>query len=208
MRHHDLVIIGTGSGNMVVDDTFADLDVALIEERQFGGTCVNSGCIPSKLLSYTAELADDVAGADDFDIDADLRRLRWRDLRDRVFQRTDGIAERGQQGREEAGFITVYTGHAVFIGPRRVRVGEQEFEADQIVVAVGGRPIVPDVVTASGLPYQTSNTVMRIDEPPTQLAVLGGGYIAAELAHVFAAAGAQITIIEKGDTLLGGPQDA
>lgn len=208
MRHHDLVIIGTGSGNMVVDDTFADLDVAIIEERKFGGTCVNYGCIPSKLLAYTAELADDIAGADDFDIDADLQRVRWQDLRDRVFQRTDSIADEGQQGREESDFITVYTGHAVFTGPRQLRVGAQDIEADQIVVAVGGRPIVPAAVADSGLPYETSDTVMRIDAPPTRLAVLGGGYIAAELAHVFSAAGSAITIIEKNDTLLGGPQDS
>jgi mycothione reductase len=208
MRHHDLVIIGTGSGNMVVDDTFSDLDVAIIEERKFGGTCVNYGCIPSKLLAYTAELTDSIAGSEDFDIDADLRRLRWQGLRDRVFTRTDGIADDGKQGREESEFITVYTGHAVFVGPRRLRIGETEIEADQIVVAAGGRPIVPDAVTASGLPYETSNTVMRIDEPPRRLVVLGGGYIAAELAHVFSAAGSEIIIIEKSDTLLGGPQDA
>ena len=216
MRHHDLVIIGTGSGNMVIDDTFAHLDVALIEERKFGGTCVNYGCIPSKLLSYTAELVDDVVGADAFDIDAEYRRLRWRDLRDRVFTRTDGIAEEGQQGREDSDFITVYTGHAQFIGPRQLRVtglgadgdADVEIEADQVVIAVGGRPVVPGLVTDSGLPYETSNTVMRIDEPPRRLAVLGGGYVAAELAHVFSAAGSAITIIEQKDTLLGGPQDA
>lgn len=207
MRHHDLVIIGTGSGNMIVDDTFSDLDVAIIEERKFGGTCVNYGCIPSKLLSYTAELADDIAGADEFDIDAEMRSLSWQGLRDRVFGRTDGIAADGQQGREESDFITVYTDHAVFTGPRRLRVGETEIEADQIVVAAGGRPIVPGPVEDSGLPYETSNTVMRVDQPPKRLAVLGGGYIAAELAHVFSAAGSEITIIEKSDLLLGGPQD-
>lgn len=207
MRHHDLVIIGTGSGNMVVDDTFSDLDVAIIEEHKFGGTCVNRGCIPSKLLSYTAELADDIAGADEFDIDAELRRLRWQGLRDRVFNRTDGIAADGQRGREDSDFITVYTGHAVFTGPRQLRIDGVEITADQIVVAAGGRPIVPDVIADSGLPYETSDTVMRIDEPPRRLAVLGGGYIAAELAHVFSAAGSEITIIEKSDLLLGGPQD-
>lgn len=207
MRHHDLVVIGTGSGNMVIDDSFSDLDVAIIEERKFGGTCVNYGCIPSKLLAYTAELTDDIAGADQFDIDADLRRLRWQALRDRVFSRTDGIAEDGKHGREASEFITVYSEHAEFTGPRRLRVGDTDIEAAQVVIAAGGRPAVPDVVADSGLPYETSNTVMRIDEPPRRLAVLGGGYVAAELAHVFSAAGSQISIIEKSDLLLGGPQD-
>ncbi|GAA1666670.1 mycothione reductase [Mycolicibacterium murale] len=207
MRRHDLVIIGSGSGNMVVDDSFSDLDVAIIEERRFGGTCVNYGCIPSKLLSYTAELADNIAGAADFDIDADLRRLRWAQVRNRVFTRTDDIAAQGQRGREDSDFVTVYTERAVFTGPKRLRVGDTEIEATQIVVAAGGRPAVPQVVSGSGVPYETSDTVMRIDTPPRRLAVLGGGYIAAELAHVFAAAGSAITIIEKNDVLLGGPQD-
>jgi len=207
MRRHDLVIIGSGSGNMVVDDSFSDLDVAIIEERRFGGTCVNYGCIPSKLLSYTAELADNIAGAADFDIDADLRRLRWAQVRNRVFTRTDDIAAQGQRGREDSDFVTVYTERAVFTGPKRLRVGDTEIEATQIVVAAGGRPAVPQVVSGSGVPYETSDTVMRIDTPPRRLAVLGGGYIAAELAQVFAAAGSAITIIEKNDLLLGGPQD-
>ena len=76
VRHHDLVIIGTGSGNAVVDDSFADLDVAVVEERKFGGTCVNYGCIPSKMLAYTAEVADTVEDAGKFNIDADLRTVR------------------------------------------------------------------------------------------------------------------------------------
>ena len=207
MRRHDLVIIGSGSGNMVVDDSFSDLDVAIIEERGFGGTCVNYGCIPSKLLSYTAELAENIAGAANFDIDADLRRLRWAQVRNRVFTRTDDIAAQGQRGRDDSEFITVYTERAVFTGPKRLRVGDTEIESTQIVVAAGGRPAVPQVVSGSGVPYETSDTVMRIDAPPRRLAVLGGGYIAAELAHVFAAAGSAITIIEKNDLLLGGPQD-
>jgi len=91
MRHHDLVIIGTGSGNTIVDDSFADLDVAIVEERKFGGTCANYGCIPSKMLAYTADVADTVDDAGRFNIDANLRAVHWAALRDRVFDRTDGI---------------------------------------------------------------------------------------------------------------------
>lgn len=211
MRTHDLIVIGAGSGNMVVDDRFADLDVAIVEERKFGGTCVNYGCIPSKILAYTADVADTVAAADEFDLDAAFGGLRWPDLRDRVFARTDAVAEDGKAGREDSEFITVYTGHARFIGPRRLSVstdqGTVEIAAERIVVAAGGRPVVPGPVADSGLPYETSDTVMRIDKAPGTLAVLGGGYIAAELAHVFASAGSRITIIEKSDRLLGGPQD-
>lgn len=211
MRHHDLVIIGAGSGNMIVDDSFSDLDVAIVEERKFGGTCVNFGCIPSKMLAYTADVVDTVSDAEAFDVDADLRGVHWKALRDRVFRRTDAVESEGRTGREDSDFITVYAGHARFAGPRQLHIetdgGAVDVTADQIVVAAGGRPVIPPVVEESGLPYETSDTVMRIDAPPRRLAVLGGGYIAAELAHVFEAAGAGITIIDKAEQLLGGAQD-
>lgn len=196
---------------MVIDDRFSHLDVAIIDDRKFGGTCVNYGCIPSKMLSYTAQVADIVAGAETFDVDSDYRGMRWQQVRDRVFGRTDEVAAEGEQGRRDSDFITVYKGHARFTGPRHLHVvvdGETiEIAADRIVVAAGGRPVVPDVIADSGVPFETSDTVMRLDSPPEHLAVLGGGYIAAELAHVFASAGSRVTIIEKSGQLLGGSQD-
>jgi mycothione reductase len=205
--HHDVVIIGSGSGNSVITDDFAHLSVGIIEERRAGGTCLNYGCIPSKMLIYAADVADQVIDAPRFGVAARGGRAQWPELRDRVFGVTDAHSDEGRQGREKSDFVTFYQGHAEFTGPRRLHVGEEEVSADLVVVANGGRPVVPPVVAESGLPYETSDTVMRVDVAPTRLAILGGGYIAAELAHVFAATGTHVTIIEKNDTLLGGPQD-
>ncbi len=210
MREHDLVVIGAGSGNAVIDDSFAGLDVALVEERWFGGTCLNAGCIPSKMLVYTAHVARTVSEAGTYDVDAELVAVRWRAMRDRVFGRLDAEREEGRRDRREADFVTVYEGTARFTGPRELRIdgpdGAVDIRARQIVIAVGGRPSVPPPVVDSALPYETSDTVMRIDAPPRRLAVLGGGYIAAELAEVFAAAGSSVVIVEKEERLLG-PQD-
>ncbi|WP_292976365.1 mycothione reductase [Mycobacterium sp.] len=210
--HHDLVVIGSGSGNMVTDDSFKNLDVAIIEDRRVGGTCLNFGCIPSKLLAYTAEVAETVTSAGSFGVDADLRSINWVEVRDRVFGHTDHVSDGGRRGREKSDWITLYAGHARFTGPRQLSVDTEDGQstvitADRIVIACGGRPVVPPVVAESGLPYETSDTVMRVDAPPKRLAVLGGGYIAAELARVFATVGSHITIIERGEHLLGGPQD-
>ncbi|MFJ5074833.1 mycothione reductase [Streptomyces sp. NPDC088553] len=210
MRHHDLVVIGAGSGNAVVDDSFADLDVAIVEERWFGGTCLNSGCIPSKMLAYTAQIARTVREAGAYDVDAELRAVRWRQARDRVFGRLDAERDSGRQGRVEQDSVTVYEGSARFIGPRTLRIesehGTVDVSAGQIVVAAGSRPVIPGPVAEVGLPYETSDTIMRIDAPPRRLAVLGGGYIAAELAEVFAQTGCSVTVVEKEKRLLG-PQD-
>ena len=210
--HHDIVIVGTGSGNSVIDDSFSDLSIGLVEERRAGGTCLNYGCIPSKMLVFASDVADTARTADRFDVDADVRGVRWRELRERVFGLTDQHSDEGRQGREDADYTTYYQGHAEFTGPHTLRVDHEdgtstELSADRIVLANGGRPVIPDVVADSGLPFETSDTIMRIDAPPERLVVLGGGYIAAELAHVFASAGSEIVIIEKSDTLLGGPQD-
>ncbi|MGW6710403.1 FAD-dependent oxidoreductase, partial [Streptomyces sp. NPDC054956] len=122
MRQHDLVVIGAGSGNSVVDDSFADLDVAIVEEKWFGGTCLNAGCIPSKMLAHAAHVARTVGEAGTYDVDAELLALRWRALRDRVFGRLDAEREEGRRGRQEADFVTVYEGRARFTGPRVLRI--------------------------------------------------------------------------------------
>jgi mycothione reductase len=208
MPHHDLIVIGTGSGNTVIDESFAHLDVAIVEEEQrFGGTCLNVGCIPTKMLAYTGEIVDAVADAGRFDVDAELGGTRWADVRDRVFGRLDPISREGRQSRIDTPWITVYTGHARFTGPLALQLDGHDtvaLTANRIVVATGSRPIAPEPITKSGLPYETSDTIMRRDTVPRRLAVLGGGYIAAELASIFAAAGAEIVVIEKADTLLGG----
>ncbi|MFF9053957.1 mycothione reductase [Streptomyces erythrochromogenes] len=211
MRHHDLVVIGAGSGNAVVDDSFADLDVAIVEERWFGGTCLNAGCIPSKMLAHTAQMARTVREAGTHDVEAGPGGVRWRAARDRVFRRLDAEREKGRKGREGQDFITVYEGRARFTGPRTLRIersdaGALDIGAAQVVLAAGGRPLIPPAVAESELPYETSDTVMRLDDPPRRLAILGGGYIAAELAEVFAATGSAVTIVEKEQRLLG-PQD-
>ena len=200
--HHDLVVIGTGSGNLVVDDAFSHLDVAFVEqEARFGGTCLNTGCIPTKMLAHTAGVADTVAGAGRYDVDAALRGVRWTDVRDRVVGRLEPIARDGRQGRVDTPWITVHTGHARFTGPLALDVDGTAVTADRLVLATGSRPLVPPPVAGSGLPYETSGTIVRRDRPPRRLAVLGGGYVAAELAHVFAAAGAEIVMIEKAGLL-------
>ena len=102
MTHHDLIVIGTGSGNRVIDDSFADLDVAIVEQEQrFGGTCLNVGCIPTKMLAYTGEVVDTVTDAGRFGVARRLDGMRWRAVRDRVFDRLDPIARDGRAGRRD-----------------------------------------------------------------------------------------------------------
>ena len=204
MPHHDLVVIGTGSGNTFVDERFADWDVAFVEHGVFGGTCLNVGCIPTKMYVWAADVAEAVRTSARYGVDASIDKVRWADIRDRIFGRIDPISAGGREYRiERSPNVTVYEGHAAFTGPRTLSVdGTTELTADQVVVAAGGRPAVPRAIIESGLPYETSDTVMRLDTQPERLVIVGGGYIAAEFAHVFSALGTQVTVVVRGSRML------
>ncbi len=208
MRHFDLVIIGSGSGNSLPDQRFTHLRVAVVEESTFGGTCLNVGCIPTKMFVYAANVARTARDSERFGIDASVDKVRWTDIRDRVFGRIDPITEGGREYRAHGEpNITLISGHAQFTGPRTVAValsdgGTEEITADRFVIATGARATVPDEIASSGVPFHTSDTIMRVDELPARLVIVGGGYIAAEFAHVFSSLGTEVTLVSRGSGLL------
>lgn len=202
MAHHDLLIIGTGSGNTILGPEHDHLDVAIVERDQFGGTCLTRGCIPSKMYVYAADLAELARSGPRLGVDTRAHGADWKAIRDRVFDRVDAISDAGEAYRESLDNVTVYRGDARFVRERTIVVGDELVSADQIVLAAGARPHIPDVPGLADVPYHTSDTIMRVDELPEHLLVIGAGYIAAELAHVFGALGSRVTIIARGDTML------
>jgi mycothione reductase len=210
VRHHDLIVIGSGSGNSFLDARFEHLDVALVEHGTFGGTCLNVGCIPTKMFVHPADLARAVRQAGHLGVDATVDKVRWTDIRDRVFGRIDPISAAGRHYRaDRCRHITLYEGHARFTGPRELHVEGPDvtITADRIVVAAGSRPTVPPVVAESGVPFHTSDTVMRIDTLPERLVILGSGYIAAEFAHVFSAFGCTVSVVGRSSPMLRGQDE-
>ncbi|WP_151524335.1 mycothione reductase [Serinicoccus kebangsaanensis] len=212
--HYDLVIIGSGSGNSLVTPELEGGRIAVVEEGVFGGTCLNVGCIPTKMFVYAAEVASTIRDAARFGIDATLDQVRWTDIRDRIFGRIDPISDGGRDYRVEGGQTEAFLGHARFVGDHELEVritrpgGRHEvgsvhrIEAEQIVIATGSSPTIPPAVTEAGVPFHTSDTVMRLGELPASLVILGGGVIAAEFAHIFSALGVAVTIVTRGDGLL------
>jgi mycothione reductase len=153
------------------------------------------------MLVHTADVARTVRHAGRFGIGAKWAGAEWPAICDRVFGRIDPLHERAVAYRR-AGGIDVFTGEARFTGPKVLRVGGDEIQADQFVLAAGSRPAIPAVPGLAGVPYLTSDTLMRLGRLPRSMAVLGGGYIAAEMSHIFGSLGTEVTIVARGQCLL------
>jgi mycothione reductase len=208
MPDFDLVIIGTGSGNSILSPEFESWNVAIVERGVFGGTCLNAGCIPSKMLVLPADRMIEAAEATALlDVDIEARGADWPALRDRVFGRIDPIAEGGTRYRHSQDHVTVFHGDGRFVGDHLLAVTASdgtvtELTAPQFVLAAGARPRIPDVPGLAGSPFHTSDSIMRIETLPEHLIIVGGGFIAAELGHVFSAMGSRVSVVHRGDRML------
>jgi mycothione reductase len=202
-RHHDLVVIGTGSGNSVITPRLDHLDIGLVEQGRFGGTCLNVGCIPTKMFVYPADLATEADDWARLNLRGSGPQVDWPQLRDRIFARIDAMAVNGREYRATGTpNVTLFEAHAEFVAPQTLQLSTGEtLTAEHIVLASGTRVRVPDVVARSGVAFHTSDTVMRIDKLPERVVILGGGFVAAEFAHVFSAFGVHTTVLARSGLL-------
>ncbi|MCH8565433.1 mycothione reductase [Nesterenkonia sp. LB17] len=214
MAHYDLSIIGSGSGNSLITPFWDDKSVVLADKGAggtgaFGGTCLNVGCIPTKMFVRPAALARGPVEAARLNVTQETTDVDWPAMRDRVFSRIDAISAGGRHYREVeldnvdlvAEKVTLTGDFSqtpfAFVSESGVRA-----EADQLVIAAGSRPVLPDVA-GIGLPgVHTSDTIMRIDQRPDKLLILGGGYIACEFAGVFSGFGTEVIQINRSHGLM------
>ena len=205
-RHFDAIIIGTGQAGPSLAARFANAgkSVAVVERHKFGGTCVNTGCIPTKTLvasAYAAHLAR--RGTDfGFNMDADVRV----DMK-RVKARKDAVSGRSNKGVEDwmRGLKngTVIQGHARFQSSHSVLVNDEILEADKIFINVGGRASIPDMPGIRDVSFLTNSSMMDVDFLPEHLVVIGGSYVGLEFAQIYRRFGSQVTVIEMGPRLIG-----
>lgn len=208
-KHYDLIIIGTGSGNSIPGPEFHDKSIAIVEKGAFGGTCLNVGCIPTKMFVYASEIALAVRESEHYGISAEVSAVDWPSIVNRVFRdRIDPISASGEEYRRgpKTPNIDVYDQHASFIAPKTIRTGQRPEEAiisgDRIVIATGSRPFIDQKVIDSGVRYYTNENIMRLESLPASMVVMGGGYIAMEFAHVFDALGVKVTVVNRSEKLL------
>jgi mycothione reductase len=202
----DLIVVGTGSGNAIPPE-LEGWRIALVERDVFGGTCLNRGCIPSKMYVVAADAAQRTRTASQLGVHATVERVDWPAIRDRVFDRIDPIAAGGERYRDrECSHITVVRGTASFVEPKVLAVGDRRLSAPRILLAAGGRPVAPEIAGLAETGFRTSDDIMRLERLPDRLGILGGGFIAAEMGHVFSAFGTEVTVMVRGDQMLR-PED-
>ncbi|NEX19822.1 glutathione-disulfide reductase [Thiorhodococcus mannitoliphagus] len=200
-QHFDLIAIGGGSGGLAVAEKAAQFGqrVAIVEGAKLGGTCVNAGCVPKKVMWYAAHLADAITDAPDFGVRASSEGLDWEKLvagRNRYVANIntywDGYADRLG--------ITRIDGFARFVDAQTIAVGDQHYSAAHIVIATGGRPIVPRMPGHElGI---TSDGFFALEKQPKRVAIIGGGYIGVELAGVLRSFGTEVTTVALEDRVL------
>ncbi|QJU59462.1 FAD-containing oxidoreductase [Sphingomonas sp. AP4-R1] len=203
-RSFDAIIVGAGQAGpaLAARLTGAGMTVALVERHHVGGTCVNTGCKPTKTMvasAYAAHLARRGAdyGVGTGAISIDLAR---------VHARAEKVILDSRKGNEDwlAGMktLTLIRGHARFTGPRTIAVGDETITAPRIFLNVGGRPAIPDLKGVGDVPYLTNSDMIAMTEVPEHLVVVGGSYIGLEFAQMFRRFGSQVSIVEMGPRLI------
>lgn len=206
MKHFDAIIIGTGQAGPSLAARFsaAGKTVAVVERNKFGGTCVNTGCTPTKTMVASAHAAHAArrGGEYGFSVDGDVRV----DMK-RVKARKDAISGRSSQGVEEwlRGLknCTVIKGHARFESPNTAVVNDEILQADRIYINVGGRASVPEMPGIHEVPFLTNSSMMDVDFLPEHLVIVGGSYIGLEFAQMYRRFGSEVSIVEMGPRLIG-----
>src|SRR5579885_2989032 len=204
MSKFDAIIIGAGQAGPSLAGrlTAAGRKVAMIERKLFGGTCVNTGCIPTKTLVASAYVAHKARTASEYGINAgsvsvDMKAVKAR--KDQVSGASRAGVEGWLRGMENC---TVYTGHARFESPHEIRVGNELLSADQIFLNVGGRANIPKMPGIDTVPFLTNVGILELDTPPRHLIIVGGSYIGLEFAQIYRRFGSEVTVIEMGPRLV------
>lgn len=199
MQHYDVIVIGSGGGAKITSPAARlGLKVACIEKDALGGTCLNRGCIPSKMLIHPADVADEIRHASRFDIQNDPHfTVNFEQLIKRISSTVDHDSASIAVGYEKNPNIDYFHGEARFKSNKVVHVSGQDLTADKIIIGVGARPHIPKIAGLMETPYMTSTEALRNTKLPRKLVVIGGGYIGCELGHAYGALGTEVHFLVR-----------
>jgi len=207
MKEYDLISIGTGSAMHIVDAMLQrnpNLKVAVIDKDEPGGICLTRGCIPSKILLYPAEMISTIERANEFGIDLELHKIDFSKVMQRMRHHINEEIDMIRNGLSESQNIDYYHDVAEFIEPYTLKVSDNNvaIRAKMIFLCTGSKPIIPPIKGLQDITYHTSDTILAMDRLPESIAIVGGGYIAAEYGHFFSSMGSKVTIVGRNKQFL------
>lgn len=196
IKKYDVIVIGGGSGTKLIRPV-ADrgLKVAVIEKDKMGGTCLNRGCIPSKMLIQSADVVSWVLRAKDFEIDSKVEEIDFSKLVEQVNSTIDKEADEIPPSYEKNPNIHFYQKNCKFISEKIIQVGDDKITADYFFLAIGVRPKIPPIKGLKETPYMTSNEALKNTKKPKKLVIIGGGYIGCELGFFYHMMGSEVHIL-------------
>lgn len=205
MKEYDMIVIGTGSSmNFIspIAETHEKIEIAIIDKDEPGGICLTRGCIPSKILLYPAELVREIGRAAEFGIDVELKSIDFKKVMERMRGKISKDIDAIRMGLSSSPNIDYYRDIAEFVEPYTIKAGTETITAKMIFLCTGSKPKIPAVKGLDEAGYHTSDTVLKMNELPESIAIMGGGFIAAEYAHFFSAMGSKVTIIGRNPRFL------
>jgi dihydrolipoamide dehydrogenase len=203
LEKFDVLVIGSGSGMIVAASAVGSgMKTALVESGAMGGTCINRGCVPSKMLIHPADVAVMIREAEKTGVHASVDSIDFGKIMARMHGLVNDDVERQARAVEADSNIRWFKDKGEFISDYTLKTGDNVLKADKIFIVSGARPGIPPIKGIEKVHYLTSDTVLDLESPPQSMVIIGGGYIAAEYGHFFSAIGTQVTVIQRGPRML------
>lgn len=205
MKEYDLTVIGTGSAMDIVNAALQKnphMKVAVIDKDEPGGICLTRGCIPSKILLYPAELVRTIGRGMEFGIDVEVKKIDFEKIMERMRTIISADINMIREGLSHSKNVDYYPAVAEFTAPYTLKVHDDIITSKMIILCTGSKPTIPTIKGLENVGYHTSDTILKMNQLPESIAIIGGGYIAAEYGHFFSAMGSKVTVIGRNSQFL------
>jgi mycothione reductase len=203
MKEYDLIVIGSGAGMNVASSAYErGLSVAVVEHGPMGGTCLNRGCIPTKILTYVADVIVESRHLQDLGVKVKIEEIDYPWIMRRMRSEVDGSSKEQGDSVDKAEGIDWYKGTGAFIEDYTLEVNGERIKAANIIIAAGSRPDIPKIKGLEKIGYLVEDDALHLMEKPSSMLIIGGGFIAAEFGHFFSAVGVDVTIIGRNERLV------